>query len=628
MKRCGLWLAALACLVMFAGASAFAYNEAPVLRALVEEGQLPPVESRLPEEPEVIECHTEVGEYGGTWRRAFLGPSDMSSLGRLTYDPLVRWNQDASAVVRNVAKDWTVSDDGKVFTFYLRKGMRWSDGEPFTADDLVFWYQDILMNKELTPSFPEWLTINGKPAQMEKLDEYTFQIVFPEPYGLFVQRLATFGTEIFYPKHYGRKYHINYADPNELNRMVKEAGFDYWYQLFRRKLDQWVTVGRPVLSAWKIETPNTQQHFILKRNPYYWKVDTAGNQLPYIDTMLNELVQNAEVINLKAVAGELDMQLRHIDVANLPVLKEGESTGKYRVILWKPALGADVGIMPNQNQKDPVLRSLFRDKEFRQALSVAINREEINELVYLGLGEARQATVIPECPFYEDEFATAWAQYDPELGNRMLDEMGLTRRNSAGYRLRPDGKTLSVTIEIPAGIFGPWVKVSELIKEYWEALGVRTTIQVYERALWTERSMGVEPEVLVWNVDRSLTPLSHPYWWIPQTSYSYAPLWGQWYESRGQKGEEPVPQMKRVMEMYDLAKGTTDEDKRVEYGKEMMRLHAENVWVIGTVGLVPGAMSVGVVKDCFHNVPDVALTDVLQNSPGNTHPEQYYMTVQ
>ncbi len=628
MKKYTFLSIAVVITLLLTGSSFAQFNEAPELAARVDAGELPPVEARLPADPFVVVPHDRVGVYGGTWRRAFLGPSDMSSVHRLTHEALVRWNEDASEILPNLVRDWDVTPDGREFTFYLREGLRWSDGHPFTTEDLQFWYEDVFQNKDLTPSFAEWLTTEGEPVELEVIDEVTFKMSFPQPYGLFVTRMATFGNGLLVPKHYAKQFHVNYVAEDELAAMVAEADFEHWYQLYGQRMSEWAVVGRPTLSAWVTETPNSRQNFILSRNPYYWKVDTEGNQLPYIDRIVNDLVQDSEVINLRAVAGEIDMQFRHLTVTNLPVFVDNAATGNYDVRIWRAAIGSDVLLQMSQNHHEPVLGELLRTKEFRQALSVAINREEVNDLVYLGTGVPRQATVIPESTLFEPEFATAWAQYDPDLANQMLDELGLDERNAAGYRLRPDGEVLSLIIEVAGGVFGPWVQVCELVADYWQQVGVRSTVQSLERSYWVERTQGREPQVVVWNMDRALTPLVHPYWWLPQGSYTGAPLWAQWYNSRGAAGEEPTEEMKRVMELYDMAKATADVEEQTAYGKEMMRIHSEQVWNIGVVGLNPGAMAIGVVKNYFHNVPEVGLTDVLQISPANTYPEQYFMTTE
>jgi peptide/nickel transport system substrate-binding protein len=253
---------------------------------------------------------------------------------------------------------------------------------------------------------------------------------------------------------------------------------------------------------------------------------------------------------------------------------------------------------------------------------VAINRDEINNLVYLGLGHPRQATVIDQSLYYKPEFGSAYAQYDTDMANQLLDEMGLTTRDSDGFRVRSDGQTLSLTIDVPGDIFGPWQDVSGLVAEYWNAIGIKTVLNVIDRSLMVSRSRTDEFEVGVWGMDSALDFLLRARYWIPQSSVTFAPLQYKWMSSDGESGVEPNDAMKRVIELYSLALATPDEAERVRLAHEMLELHAENVWVIGTVGMAP---ALGVVKNNFRNVPESAVTDYTVHNPGNTHPSQYFI---
>jgi peptide/nickel transport system substrate-binding protein len=436
------------------------FNEAPMLADLVKQGKLPPVEQRLPQEPLVVAPLEEIGQYGGTWRRAAVGVSDVGIINsRITYENLVRWSADGKKVVPNVATKWKIEDGGKTFTFYLRKGIKWSDGQPFTAEDIVFWYKEVLLNKDLTPTVATWLTAGGKPCKIEKVDTYTFRVSFEQPNPLFLINICkSGGNQFFLPKHYGKQFHIKYAPKEELEKKVKDAGFQFWYQLFDAKVSNsnaWLQNPElPVLQPWRNTTLPTATTMIFERNPYYWKIDPAGNQLPYIDRIAHTLVENREVITMKAVSGEIDMQTRHISLPDYTLLMENRAKGNYRVLNWKQGVGSDVMICLNQNVKDPVLRKIFEDRRFRQALSIAINRDEIWKLIYLGMGKPRQCSLISGVAFYDPEWEKMWAEYDPKKANELLDKIGLNKRDRDGFRLRPDGKTLALTITFPSGIFG------------------------------------------------------------------------------------------------------------------------------------------------------------------------------
>jgi len=264
--------------------------------------------------------------------------------------------------------------------------MKWSDGVPFTADDFLFWYEDIILNDELTPAKPVWLK-TGELGKVEKVDDYTIRFRFTKPHGLFLKYLA--GPQghgiAYYPKHYLKQFHPRYTPVEKLEEMAKKEGFKFWYQLFQAKNDRWMNPDLPVITPWKTKTPATEDPFVLERNPYFWKVDPEGNQLPYIDRISHRLVENPDMINFKAMTGELDMQFRHILYTNYPLLMNGREKGNYQVFKYTDDFETNMAIGINLNNKDPVLRKIVQDKRFRIAMSLAMNREEINELCYLGM---------------------------------------------------------------------------------------------------------------------------------------------------------------------------------------------------------------------------------------------------
>lgn len=592
-----------------------------MLQDLVAKGELPPVDERLPVEEDIliVEPIEEIGQYGGTWRRAFLGVADFHAYGRLNYEPMVRWPRDPRDPIRpGIAKKWEWSDDGKTLTLYLRKGMKWSDGEPFTVDDILFWWEDIALNTDLSPSPPSEWVVQGEPMTVEKVDDYMVKLHFKAPNGLAIRMLAFHGNQwplaferfgFFAPKHYLQQFHPKY------NAEITD------YKLFNEKADDFNT-ERPALTPWPVkEWEPGANKLIAERNPYYWKTDPEGNQLPYIDRIRLDLVENSEVVNLKAANGELDFQFRRISIASYSVFMENREKGNYRVLRWPTATGAAPLIMPNQTIEEPVLRELFREKKFRQALSLAINRERINEVSYLGLGVPRQATVLPQSPYYVPEAERMYADYNPDEANRLLDEIGLTERDDEGFRLRPDGKTLEVTVETTA-TSGPFLDALELVKENWDAVGVKTAIKSMTRELYWPRVMGNQVEIATWGMDRGLEPMVDPIWLFPYRDHSwYAVLWGIWYATGGQKGEEPPEEVRRAQKLFDEFKATVDPDRQIEIGKELVRISAENTWLIGTVGMMP---SIVIAKNNFRNIPEEAVTDWIFMSPGNLDPPQFF----
>ncbi|MGQ9630114.1 MAG: ABC transporter substrate-binding protein [bacterium] len=613
------------------GSAQMKYNEAPMLKELVKAGKLPPVEQRLPKEPAVVQPVEEIGQYGGTWRRAWLGRSDSPGPSRINTERLVRFTIDLKRIEPNIAKSWEISEGGKVFTFRLREGMKWSDGEPYTADDLLFWYEDMVMNDEITPAKPGFLRIGGELGRVEKVDDYTVRFRFAQPYGTFIMEMAgPNGHDLFHPKHYLKQFHPRYVAKDKLDAMTKEAGFDHWVRLFQAKNDEWMNPDRPTLGPWQVKTQATAQLFIMERNPYYWKVDPAGNQLPYIDRIVHTLVESGEIINMKAMAGEIDMQFRHLQYSNFTLFKGGEKKGDYRVVKYLDDFETNMAICPNLNHKDPVLRKIIEDKRFRFALSLAINRKEINELAYLGMcEEPRQVAPLPESPYYTEwakKLAYAYVEYDPKKANALLDEMGLTKRDAEGFRLRPDGKTLALTIEVAAGIFGPWVDAAELIKGYWDAIGVKTAVKTEERALYYTRLYANEHDVGVWTSAAGMQPILGPRYYVPIISAIHsiqAPLYAVWHESGGTQGEEPPvgSDIRKTIDLYEQIKVTVDEREQLRLWDEIMRLNAENLWVIGTLSSPP---LIGVVKNNFRNIAETGIYSWVAHSPGSFHPEQFF----
>jgi len=605
------------------------YNEAPELASMVTAGTLPPVDERLPLEPLVHTPVEEVGQYGGVWHRAAVGPGDVQLTARLSYENWVRWDAAGTAMVPNLMKAWDISTDGTVFTFYLRQGMKWSDGAPFTADDVLFLFNDVWGNEELAPNgVPTWLRVQGEPVKAEKLDDYTVRLTFAGPNGLFMTLLASAnGLNLFRPSHYLQQFHAHYTDKDELEAAAKDAGLEFWYQYYNNKGGD---IGRtrdeldlPTIFPWKVKVAPPTSPTVLDRNPYYWKVDTAGNQLPYIDVIEHSLVENAEVLNLKAIAGELDMQLRHINFANFPLFQDSRQQGDYRVLQWLRGYITDSVIAPNVTHKDPVMREILGDKRFRWALSHAINREEIIESVYLGMAEPNQVSPMSTSPFYWEEQAKNRLEYDLDLANSLLDEMGLTEKDSEGYRLRPDGSRLTIVYEF-APIFGAWADIGELLTAQWRLIGVNLIVNQMDRSLFYERKAANEHDMGVWTGNGEFNPLIGPRWFLPENHESIQAIpYAVWFNTDGKEGEEPPAgsDIRKTRELYEEIKVTVDEDQQKQLWRQILELNKENLWVIGIATAPPELV---IVKNNFRNVPEVAVSDWNLLTPGATAPEQYF----
>jgi peptide/nickel transport system substrate-binding protein len=609
------------------------YHEAPALAEQVKAGKLPPVEQRLPEEPLVVPVVEKVGEYGGVWRRAFLGPADANNYVRVVYDSLFRFSPDGAEVEPKLALGAKTSADYKVWTILLRKGARWSDGAPFTADDILFWYKDVLLNKDLTPSVPSWIrNADGTAAKVEKVDDYTVLFTYDRPATLFLYEVANqdgpdMAYAMFLPAHYLKKFHPAYTSKDEVDRLAQAASFKAWNELFLLRATPAQNPERPTMAAWMPATRVSDPVFTIRRNPYYIGVDKDGNQLPYIDEVRFTYFADQQALNLAAIAGDFDMQARHIQMTNYPVLKEQEKTGKYRVITWPTFGGSDAVIAINTTYTaDPVIGKLMATKEFRIALSYAINRDEIKESVFLGLGEARQAVPAPWHPYFPGkEVAAKYTEFDRDKANKMLDALGLTKRDAQGIRLMENGKPATVEISVvPA--FGAWPDVAQLVAKDWQAVGIKAIVQIRERALHFNMRAANQLMTEIWNEDTTAFPFTGNSKFDPRNvtgMLTVGPLYTQWLTSGGKEGVEPIEPFKRIMQLVDTAR-SVGRDGQIQAAQELFRIWADNVFEIGTVGLTPMVQGVVVINSKLHNVPATTGNDWPLRTPGNTRTEQYF----
>jgi peptide/nickel transport system substrate-binding protein len=609
------------------------FNEAPMLADQVKAGSMPPVDERLPKEPLVVEGAEGVGQYGGVWRRGFTGPSDYNNYVRVVFDGLVRFSPDGTKVEPKIAKGWENSADFKEWTVFLREGAKWSDGQPLTADDILFWYDDVLLNTDITPSLPKWMrNADGSVAKLEKLNDYAVKFTYNEPNTLFLYELAnkdggdrTYAP--FLPAHYLKQFHPKYGDQAAIDKMVADAKFKTWTELFASKNAPFENPERPTMAAWTPATRISDQVFSIKRNPYYVGVDTAGNQLPYIDEVRFTFFADTQALNLAAIAGELDQQDRHINMMNYPVLKENEQAGKYKIITWPSFGGADAVIMFNQTyNKDENLAKLMQNRDFRIAMSHAIDRGQIQESAFLGLGEPRQAVAAPWHPYYPgDEVAQRYIEFDQDKANAMLDAIGLDKKNAEGYRLYP-GTDTPVTIEIsvvPA--FGPWPDVAQLVGKNWEEVGIKTIVQVRERALHFQMRDSNDIQTEIWNEDTGGFPFTGAPKYDPRTSpgLAFAPLMRQWYATGGKEGVEPTPEIQKIVEIMDKAK-TVGPEEQIKLAKELYDHWTQQMYEIGIIGLSPMVQGVAVVNNNLMNVPQQLGNDWPLRTPGNARPETWY----
>jgi peptide/nickel transport system substrate-binding protein len=619
------------------------FKEAPQLAALVKAGKLPPVAERIGQDPLVLTPVHSIGKYGGTWRRGFTGPADFWNGYRCCSGPdhLLFWDYTGDKVVPNIAKGWEFGDGGRTLTVHLRRGMRWSDGQPFTADDFVFWYQDVYSHKELFPTPSSVMMINGRPGEIAKVDTYTVMFRFPEPYYMLPDVLAGStplggqtnagqpGMGSYAPAHYLKQFHPKYVSKEELDGKVKEAKFDNWVNLFKFKTDWALNPELPVVSPWKTVTPINTPTWTLERNPYSVWVDTEGNQLPYIDRVTLTLAENLEVLNLRGIAGEFDLQERHVDLGKVPVILDNQQRGGYKLYLDPGDYGGDMIIKFNLSyEADPEIAKWMNTADFRRALGLGIDRDQINETFWLGTGTP--SSVVPsDHNKYNPgpEYRTLWATYDPKKANDMLDKLGLDKKDAEGYRLRTDGKgRLRPEITTLGGQFLQFTQIAEMIREQWKKIGIDLVVQEVERSLAIRRADANEQQLCAWNNDGSEHLFTFPGHVFPYSIGALCtsgPLYAKWFQSAGAQGKEPPERLRELMEKFRRAFGVPEED-RAKLGKEVWKIAAEEAHIIGVIGMGAASMGVRIAKTNLGNVPSRQYNSPDGKTPAISRPVTFY----
>lgn len=604
------------------------YAAPPMLDAAVASGSLPPVQERLPREPAIIDTGGEIGRYGGELRVVSSSANQLSELTVILPEPLLRFDADGRTVVPNVARHWELSEDGRLITIYLREGMRWSDGEPVTVDDVLFAYDDVIRNLDISPIFSPRYLVGGKPMQIERVDDHTFRIHFAEPYGAVPYMLthARLKEALVLPKHWLRQFHPRYRPISELEDLAREHGFAAWDELFRDRnalSNSWgispqTSPEYPTLSAWKVASAPSSGHVILERNPYYWKVDRAGNQLPYIDSIHSTEVIQKEARSIKIISGNVDLAAMAGAFEDAPLYLTNRQRGNYRVHFWECNWGTRVACYLNQTARDPVLRKIFQNRDFRIALSLGIDRQEINDVLYFGQCMPRQLTVNRVCSYFDDSYTRIHAEYDPQRANRMLDEIGLKRRHPGGWRLRPDGKILAISCPVLDGGFRP--QTAEMLKDYWEDLGILMAVRIMEPSLWVTRWEANALDILVRpdDVATDIMVLSNSVYGLEYWGRS----WFLHFNSQGARGEQPPDHIVKLYEIWRQMRSTIDDAKRVALGRQLIRSQAENLWGIGTVGRNRRPI---IVSNRLHNVPAEGLWGYPWLATVLHHPEQFFL---
>jgi len=593
---------AVACGVLaawFGGAHALALVETPMLAGAVAEGKLPPVSQRVPDTPRLVQLAPDQapGRPGGTLDMLIGRARDIRMLVVYGYARLVTYDRKLN-IVPDILESVDVKD-GRIFTMKLRKGHKWSDGAPFTSEDFRYYWEDVANDRELSPTGPPRdLLVDGEPPKVEILDPLTVRYSWSKPNPDFLPRMAGASPLfIFRPAHYLRHYHKKY------NPKVKKN----WARIHNRLDDMYKfdNPDLPTLEPWVNTTKPPADRFVAVRNPYFHRVGPDGRQLPYIDRIVMSVAES-KLIPAKTGAGESDLQARDLQFNNYTFLKQGEKRNDYRTLLWRTGKGSQVALFPNLNVNDPVWRVVVRDVRFRRALSLALDRSLVNEVLYFGLATESNNTVLPESPLFRKRYQTLWAQYDRKAANALLDEMGL-KRGLDGVRHLPDGRPLEIIAET-AGESTEQTDVLELVRETWREVGIKLFSKPMQREVLRNRVFSGEALMSVWSgLDNGIPTADMDPEELAPTSQQQLewPKFGQWYETGGKAGQPvDMPEVKELMTLYRAWRRSVDPEERRRIWERMLEIHAEQQFTIGTVN---GVLQPVVARDTLRNVPEKGL---------------------
>ena len=563
-----------------------------------------------PDEPSVVEMNgsKSAGKPGGELDMLVGRAKDTRLMVVYGYARLVAYDE-ALELKPDILKDVEV-EEGRIFTLHLRPGHRWSDGEPFTSEDFRYLWENVANNAQLSPTGPPAeLFVDGEAPQVEFLDALTVRYSWAKPNPFFLPALAgATPTFIYMPAHYLKQFHEKYADPDELAAKVEEAQARDWAQLHGRKdgMYNFDNPDLPTLQPWRPTTPAPATRFVFDRNEYFHRVDPNGQQLPYIDRVVLDVVDD-KLIPVKTGAGETDLQSRGLFFKHYTFLKESQARSHLDTYLWETAQGAHVAIYPNLNANDEVWRKLFRDVRFRRALSLAVDRDEINQIMYFGLAIGGGNTVLPKSPLFKPEYRDTWAQFDLDQANALLDEIGLTERSADGLRLLPDGRPMEIIVET-AGEETEQSDVLELVEESWLQLGIRIHTKPSQREVFRNRVFAGDALMSVWFGLENGIPTAEmsPNEFAPTSQQQLQwPKWGQYFETKGAAGELPdEPEAKKLLELFTAWRGAHDSEERAAIWHEILALYSDQVY---SIGLISGVLQPVAVRQDLHNVPKEAV---------------------
>ncbi len=594
------------------GLGAVELQETGFFKGEVSAGLLPPVEERVPVQPLIVDLNAKgrnIGQQGGALRTMITRSKDTRQMVVYGYARLVIYDQNYK-LQPDILESFENVDD-KIFTFHLRKGHKWSDGEPFNSVDFEYWWDDVANNDELMPSGPpEFLRVEGEFPQVSFPDDLTIIYAWSKPNPQFLQILAQARPPfIFRPAHYLNSYHLEFANVEQLEHEIKLKKVRSWASLHNKvdNMYKFDNADLPTLQPWVIDKKSTKSRRIFTRNPFYHRIDTNGVQLPYIDQVEMSVV-GAGLVAAKANAGEVDLQARGLSFKDISILKKGEKdNGRYKTLLWANGVASQIAIYPNLNFADPVWRNILRDVRFRRALSMSVDRRMINRALYFGLAKEGAMTALPASPFFDPENRAAWAQYDVAAANALLDDMGLAERRADGIRLLPDGRPMLFVVET-AGERQEVENALQITSDTWRDIGVQLVIRPLDRDILRSRvDTGVAMAAVWFGWDNGIPqPYTSPAYLAPRQQEFFAwPKWGQYFLTDGQAGEKvdmPAPQ--KLLDLSLEWDRATTNAKRADIWRKMLKIHADQVYGISILAEAPQPI---VVSNRLRNVPQNAI---------------------
>ena len=605
------------------------YTQAPMLNDAVANGALPALASRLPQAPLVSDGVNGTGSYGGQMVSHYGGTrlGDFRSYG---YEPLVRWSPDGGEVMPNIAESWSVSDDATTYTFNLRPGMKWSDGEDFNAQDIVFWWEHVETNADINPKGPrKMFVVNGEAATVTALDDYTIEFKWSSPNGVFLLDMASpYGQRVVqFAEHYHSQF-IKGLNPEGVAQMMEEAGASDYTQWWIGRVGtygqnaEYYDPARPSIHAWvPTDSPAGKERFTFERNAYYWKVDSDCNQLPYIDVRSFVLSSDPEVALLRVIQGEIDLSPRNVSTPpNRAVFFDNKERGDYRLVTANSCNYNNAQFMTSMSHPDPVKAEVFQNKDFRIGLSLGMDREAVIDAVYLGQGEPYQIGARPESPFYDEDLARQFTEFDPELAAEHLDK--ILPMGADGMRVGPDGKPFEFTVHINQGFRPDWVDMMQIISANWAELGLKVVLDVHSDEIGQARRADPDREIFLWVGENGCGqfPVVNLERFTNLGGYANWDNWDAWYAKSldasfepadGVTPMEPPANVTRMFEIRDEIPLRTA-DAQTALMDEFNSIAADEFITFGVA--LPGG-GYRSVSNRLQNVPDTLLEGWLYPGP-------------